>query len=97
MRKKKDSYDDGEYFTVEQLITMSLIKFQILKDSGKWYSILPEHERIVTLTSEVIHLKYHNLKLANTDKPTKSNNSGDKPKQFGKGKNPIKKGDDKEK
>jgi hypothetical protein len=31
MRNKKDAYDDGEYFTIEQLLTMSLIKFQILK------------------------------------------------------------------
>jgi hypothetical protein len=35
MRNKKDSYDDGEDFTVEQLLTMSSIKFQIVKDSGK--------------------------------------------------------------
>jgi hypothetical protein len=34
-RNKKDSYDDGEDFTVEKLLTMSLIKFQILKESGK--------------------------------------------------------------
>jgi hypothetical protein len=41
VRNKKDSYDDGEDFTVEQLLTMSLIKFQILKDSGKWNSPSP--------------------------------------------------------
>jgi hypothetical protein len=43
MRNKKDAYDYGEDFTVEQLLTMSLIKFQILKDSGKWNSLSPEH------------------------------------------------------
>jgi hypothetical protein len=31
MRNNKDSYYDGEYFTVEQLLTISLIKFHILK------------------------------------------------------------------
>jgi hypothetical protein len=41
MRNKKDSYDDGEDFSVEHLLTMSLIKFQILKDSGKWNSMCP--------------------------------------------------------
>jgi hypothetical protein len=42
MRNNKDAYDDGEYFSVEQLLTMSLIKFQILKDSGKLNSLSPE-------------------------------------------------------
>jgi hypothetical protein len=41
-RNKNDPYDDGEDFTVEQLLTMSLIKFQIIKDSGKWNSLSPE-------------------------------------------------------
>jgi hypothetical protein len=57
---KKDYYDDEEDFTVEQLLTMSLIKFQILEDSGKWNYILPEQEQIVALTSEVTNHKYHN-------------------------------------
>jgi hypothetical protein len=57
MRNKKDAYDDGEDFTIEQLLTMSLIKFQILKDSGKWNSLSPEQEQIVAITSEVTHLK----------------------------------------
>jgi hypothetical protein len=51
MRNKKDSYDDGEDFTVEQLLTMSLITFQIIKDSGKWNSLCPEQEQIVALAS----------------------------------------------
>jgi hypothetical protein len=42
----------------------------------------------VALTSEVTHLKDHNLKLANKAKPTKGKNSGGKPKQAGKGKTP---------
>jgi hypothetical protein len=97
MRNKKDSYDDGEYFTVEKTLTMSLIKFQILKDSGKWNSLSPEQEQIMALTSEVTHLKYHNLKLANNSKPIKSKNSGKKPKKYGKGKKPINKSVDEEK
>jgi hypothetical protein len=97
MSNKKDSYDDGEDFTVEQLLTMSLIKFQILKDSGNWNSLSPEQEKIVALTSEVTHLKDHNLKLANNSKPIKSKNFGEKPKQSGKGKNPSKKYADEEK
>jgi hypothetical protein len=97
MRNKKDSYDDGEDFTVEKLLTMSLIKFQILEDSGKWNSLSPEQEQIVALTSEVIHLKDHNLKLASNAKPFKSRNSGNKPKQSGKGKKPSKKDADEEK
>jgi hypothetical protein len=52
-RNKKDSYDDGEDYAAEQLLTMYLIKFQILKDSGKWNSLSPEQEKIVALTSEV--------------------------------------------
>jgi hypothetical protein len=96
MRNKKDSYDDGEEFTVEQLLTMSLIKFQILKVSGKWNSISPEQEQIVALTSEVTHLKDHNLKLANNAKPSKTKSSGDKRKQTGKGKKPRKKSTDEE-
>jgi hypothetical protein len=27
MRNKRDAYGDGEYFTIEQLITVTLIKF----------------------------------------------------------------------
>jgi hypothetical protein len=82
---------------VEQLLTMSLIKFQILKDSGKWNSLSPEQEQIVALTSEVTHLKDHNLKLANNAKPNKTKSSGGKPKQTGKGKKPSKKSTDEEK
>jgi hypothetical protein len=97
-RNKHDSYDDGEDFTVEQLLlTMSLINFQILKDSGKWNSISPEQEQIVALASEVTHLKDHNLKLASNAKPVKSKNSGEKPKQYGKGNKPKKKSTDEEK
>jgi hypothetical protein len=55
---------------------MSLIKFQILKDSGKWYSLSPEQEQVVALTSELAHLKDNNLKLANNSKPSKTNSSG---------------------
>jgi hypothetical protein len=97
MRNKKDSYDDIEGFTVEQLITMSLIKFQILKYSGKWNSLSPEQEQIMALTSEVTHLKDHNLKLANNAKPSKTKSSGEKPNQNGKGKKPSKKYTDEEK
>jgi hypothetical protein len=51
----------------------------------------------VALTSEVTHLKYHNLKLTKNSKPIKSKNSGDKPKQSGKGNNPSKKFTDEDK
>jgi hypothetical protein len=61
---------------------MSLIKFQILKYSGKWNSLSPEQEQIVALTSEVTHLKDHNLKLENNAKPVNSKNSGYKPKNM---------------
>jgi hypothetical protein len=97
MRNKKDFYDDGEDFTVEQLLTISLIKFQILKDSRKCNSLSPEQEQIAALASEVTHLKDHNLKLASNAKPTKSKNYGDKPKHSGKGKKPRKKAADEEK
>jgi hypothetical protein len=97
MRSKKDYYYDGEYVTVGRLLTMSLIKFQILKDSGKWNYLSPEQDQIVTLASEVTHIKDHNLKVANNAKPTNRKNSGDKPKQTGKGKKPSKKAADKEK
>jgi hypothetical protein len=96
MRNKKDDYDDGEDFTVEQLLTMLLIKFQILKDSGKWNSLSPEQEQIVALTSEVTHLKDHNLKLSNNANPSKTKSSEEKPKQTGKGKKPRKKSADEE-
>jgi hypothetical protein len=96
-RNKKNSYDDGQDFTVEQLLAMSLLKFQIIKDSGKWNSISPEQEQIVALASEVTHLKDHNLKLTKNSKPIKSKNSWEKPKQYGKGKKPSKKSADEEK
>jgi hypothetical protein len=51
MRNKKYSYNDGEDFSMEQLLTMSLIEFQILKDYGKWNSLSPEQEHTVALTS----------------------------------------------
>jgi hypothetical protein len=79
LRNKKNSHDDGEYFTVEQLLTMSLIEFHILKDSGKWNYLSPEQEQIMALTSEMTHLKDHNLKLANNAGTTKRNNSGGNP------------------
>jgi hypothetical protein len=97
MRNKKDSYDDGEDFTIEKLLTMSLIKFQILKDSGKCNSLSPEQEQIVALTSEVTHLKDHNLRLSNNDKPSKTKNFKDKPKPNGKGNKPSNKSVDEEK
>jgi hypothetical protein len=97
MRNKKDAYDDGEDFTIEQLLTMSLIKFQILKDSGKWNSLSPEQEQIMALTSEVTHLKDHNLKFSNNAKPSKTKTFKEKPKPNGKGKKPSKKAADEEK
>jgi hypothetical protein len=97
MRNKKDACDDGDDFTVEQLLIMSLIKFQIIKDSGNCNSLSPEQEQIVALASEVTHLKDHNLKLANNAKPSKTKSSGKKPKQNGKGKKPSKKSTDEEK
>jgi hypothetical protein len=51
----------------------------------------------VVLTSEVTHVKYHNLKLSNNAKPSKTKSSGEKPKQTGKGKKPSKKSADEEK
>jgi hypothetical protein len=51
----------------------------------------------VALTSEVTHLKDHNLKLTNNAKLIKIKNSVDKHKQFGKGKKPSKKSGDEEK
>jgi hypothetical protein len=66
MRNKKYDYEDGEDFTVEQLLTMSLIKFQILKDSGNWNSLSPEQDQSMALTSKVNTLKDPNLKLANS-------------------------------
>jgi hypothetical protein len=79
---------------LEQLLTVSLIKFQILKDSGKWKFLSPEQEQIVALTSEVTHLKEHNMKLEKNSKPSKTKSSGEKPKQTGKGKKPSKKSTD---
>jgi hypothetical protein len=76
---------------------MFLVKFQILKDSGKWNSLPPEQEQIVTLASEVITLKDHNLQSVNTDKPSKNKNNGEKSKGAGKGKKPSKKSADEEK
>jgi hypothetical protein len=90
MRNKKYAYDDGEDFSVDQLFTMSLIKFQIVKDSGKWNSLSPEQEHIVALTSEVTALKDHNLKLTNDSKAPKNKKYGEKAKGAGKGKTPIK-------
>jgi hypothetical protein len=97
MRNKKDYYDDGEDFTLEQLLTMPLIKFQILKDSVNWNSLSPEQEHIMALTSGVTHLKDHNLKLENNSKPSKTKSSGEKPKETGKGNKPSKKSTDEEK
>jgi hypothetical protein len=91
MRNKKDYYGDGEDFAVGQLLAMSIIKFQILKNSGKWNSLSPEQEQFAALTSEVTTLKDHNLKLATSDKSSKNKNSGDKPKEADKGKKPSKK------
>jgi hypothetical protein len=82
---------------VEQLITMPLVKFHILKDSGKWNYLSLEQDKIVALISEVTYLKDHNLKLARNAKPINSKISGDKPKQSGKGHNPSKKSADEEK
>jgi hypothetical protein len=76
---------------------MSLIKFQILKDSGKWNSLTPEQEQIVALTSDVTHLKDRNLKLSNNAKPSKTKSSRERPKPNGRGKKPSKKSADEEK
>jgi hypothetical protein len=51
----------------------------------------------VAFASELTHLKDHNLKLAKNAKPIKSNNSGSKPKQYGKVKKPSKNSADEEK
>jgi hypothetical protein len=98
MRNKKDSYDDGDDFFVDQLLTMSLVKFQNLKDSGKWNSLSPEQEQIVALASEVTTLKDHNLNLENSAKPPPQNkHTRDKSKGSGKGKKPRKKAADEKK
>jgi hypothetical protein len=51
----------------------------------------------VALTSEVTHLKDHNLKFSNNAKPSKTKIFKDKPKPNGKGKKPSKKSADEEK
>jgi hypothetical protein len=94
IRNKKDSYDDGADFSVEQLLTMSLMKFQIIKDSGKWSSLSPDQKQLMALNYEVTTLKDHYPKLENTDKSPKNNNTGYKSKGAGKGKNPSKKAAD---
>jgi hypothetical protein len=49
------------------------------------------------ITSEVTHLKDHNLKLANNATPSKTNSSEEKPTQTDKGKKPSKISTDEEK
>jgi hypothetical protein len=60
---------------------MSLVKFQILKYSGKWDFMSPDQEQSVALTYEVTTIKEHNLKLAKSDKSPKNNNTGDNTKE----------------
>jgi hypothetical protein len=93
---KKDRFDDGEDFTVEGLLTMSLIKFQTLKDSGKLNSLSPEQEQIAALNYEVTSLKDRNLKLTKDTKGGNKNKPGDKPKVPPKSKKPTKKAVDEE-
>jgi hypothetical protein len=97
MRNKKYAYDDGEDFSAEKLLTMSLIKFQILKDSGNCNSLSPEQDQIVALTSEVTTLKDHNLKLTNQSKTPKNKGPGGKTKGGENDKKPSKKANDEEK
>jgi hypothetical protein len=82
---------------VQQLLIMSLIKFQILKDSGKWNSLSPGQEQIAALASDVTTLNDHNLKLANSAQPPKNKHTGEKSNGAGKGKKPSKKAADDEK
>jgi hypothetical protein len=60
---KQDRYEEGEDLTYENLMASALNKYTIRRNRGEWMAPSADQEAIVSLTSEIGHLKDTNLKL----------------------------------
>ena len=64
IHRKKDIYEEGGNVTVDTLMHDALNKYKNIKLEGKWNSLTPEQEKLLTLTAEFQELKDKNLKLS---------------------------------
>ena len=74
-----DQYEDVYNISIDELMTSTLNKFEILRKVKRWNSMYPEQEQIIVLDSAVEKLKDDNLKLSknsNTLPPVKLNGKG---------------------
>ena len=64
INRKKDHYEEGGNLTVDSLMHDALNKYKNIRLEGKWNSLSPEQEKILTLTAQFEDLKDKNLKLS---------------------------------
>ena len=80
--RKKDIYEEGGNVTVDTLMHDALNKYKNIKLEGKWNSLTPEQEKLLTLTAEFQELKDKNLKLSKG--LTNKNNNQKRSKKWNK-------------
>eukprot|EP00957_Ditylum_brightwellii_P096656 7361531-Ditylum_brightwellii.AAC.1 len=62
MEYKKETLEEGKYFSADDLMSWALSKYTLLSDRKKW-GLESAEDQIVVLTSTVNNLKDDNLKL----------------------------------
>ena len=87
IRAKKDAYNEGQDYTVEQLLTLAKNKFMELKEEDLWKQQSPEEKKIIAMAAEIAALKKQNGKKA--DNKTSQNNNKGKSKSSGNKKGEV--------
>jgi len=72
IRAKKDAYNEGQDYTVAQLMNLAKNKFLELKEEELWKQQTPEEKKIVAMAAEIAALKKNNHKR-NDNKSPKAN------------------------
>lgn len=85
IERKKEAYDDGsEEVTVDALLDLALVKYNQIKQAGKWRSKTPEQEQIFALLSKLDN----HTKQKFIEKDPKKNKGKDKTDGYKKKKGP---------
>ena len=82
IKRKKESYKEGEEVTADNLMLFTDNNYNILKEAGKWKAHSPEEEEIISLHANVEELISNNR--YRKPKPGDKGNGKDKGKVKGK-------------
>ena len=78
---KRDQYNEGQDYTVSQIMELAKNKFLGLQEDGLWKLQTPEEKKIIALTAEIANLKKKANKNPNAKKGKKGKKSDDKANQ----------------